>query len=80
MSYAQAMKHWKNHKKDRYYQQIAPLITTNDHKEEFIVKTIDGDFRFYAYCYEHAAQIATAQGLKVIEQAHQTEKGGGSDA
>lgn len=69
MSYTKAMKHWKNHRKDKNYQQCAPLITSNPSaKNDFPVLTPDGEYIITAYCYDDAVKIAIANGLTVIER------------
>lgn len=69
--YDQAMKHFHNHRKDRYTQQCAPLVlNTGGSKKEYAVITSSGEeYLVDAYCTEHAVEIFEEQfpGASVVE-------------
>lgn len=61
-AYAQHMKHWKNHRKDRYTQQCVPLInTTSGGKADYIVLVNGESYLVTAYCMENAIDLARKQ-------------------
>lgn len=69
--YDQALKHFHNHRKDRYVQQCAPLaLNTCGEKKGYTVITSAGEaYMIDAYCAAHAAEIFTKQlpGVSIAE-------------
>lgn len=61
-AYNQALKHWKNPRKDRYTQECAPIISaTSGGKSDYIVSINGGNYIVTAFCMEHAVELARKQ-------------------
>lgn len=58
-AYEKAISHFCNHRKDKFFQQCAPLITTSTGKKDDFCVLIDGEsFLVTAYCMKNALEIA----------------------
>ena len=76
MSYNQAMKHWKNHRKDRYFQQCFFVFSDSENlavseskmqklSKASITKIIETEHAYPLYVYQNAIGI-----WEVVPQNH----------